>query len=257
MVFSKARTLKCARLEFSGCRVKPQRLLGPILGSRQSRKWPKSKLAEVDRARSGGGLAKSSWPELWTKLGRNYQLNMKNHKFGNARNHENFFRSKKLIRSVHKTTTQTCNLACRRSLRTSLDLGVGPSPPLFDLCSNSDAANARATMQTSIVDHRNRQPCSALFRNTAAARTTSFALSNQLAVCAFLLGIDGSRDLSDSWTSLTQFTLLEEKPPDGDMWSGRRLTRKQLTSRPDHLWPELWTKLGKKCPAEGEAKVVT
>ena len=29
------------------------------------------------------------------------------------------------------------------------------------------------------------------------------------------------------------------------MWSGWRLTRKQLTSRPDHLWPELWTKLGR------------
>ena len=52
--------------------------------------------------------------------------------------------------------------------------------------------------------------------------------------------IDGSRDLSDSWTGFTQFTLLEEKPPDGYMWSGGRLTRKQLTSRPDHLWPELW-----------------
>ena len=51
--------------------------------------------------------------------------------------------------------------------------------------------------------------------------------------------IDGSRDLSDSWTGFTQFTLLEEKPPDGYMWSGVRLTRKQLTSRPDHLWPEL------------------
>ena len=29
------------------------------------------------------------------------------------------------------------------------------------------------------------------------------------------------------------------------MWSGRRLTRKQLTSRPDHLWPELWIKMGR------------
>ena len=29
------------------------------------------------------------------------------------------------------------------------------------------------------------------------------------------------------------------------MWSGERLTRKQLTSRPDHLWPELWIKLGR------------
>ena len=57
--------------------------------------------------------------------------------------------------------------------------------------------------------------------------------------------IDGSRDLSDSWTGFTQFIPSEEKPPEGFLWSGRRLTRKQLTSRPDHLWPELWTKLGR------------
>ena len=57
--------------------------------------------------------------------------------------------------------------------------------------------------------------------------------------------IDGSRDLSDPWTGFTQFTVLEEKPPDGYMWSGERLTRKQLTSRPDHLWPELWKSMGK------------
>ena len=29
-----------------------------------------------------------------------------------------------------------------------------------------------------------------------------------------------------------------KKAPDGYIWSGGRLTRKQLTSRPDHLWPE-------------------
>ena len=55
--------------------------------------------------------------------------------------------------------------------------------------------------------------------------------------------IDGSRDLSDSWTGFTQFTLLDEKPPHGYMWSGGRLTKRQATSRPDHLWPELWRKL--------------
>ena len=32
--------------------------------------------------------------------------------------------------------------------------------------------------------------------------------------------IDGSRDLTDYWTGFTQFTLLEEKPPNGYMWSG-------------------------------------
>ena len=57
--------------------------------------------------------------------------------------------------------------------------------------------------------------------------------------------IDGSRDLSDPWTGFTHFTLLDEKAPDGHMWSGGRLTRKQLTSRPDHLWPELWKSMGK------------
>ena len=57
--------------------------------------------------------------------------------------------------------------------------------------------------------------------------------------------IDGSRDLSDPWTGFTQFSLLEEKVPDGYMWSGVRMTRKQLTSRPDHLWPELWKSMGK------------
>ena len=57
--------------------------------------------------------------------------------------------------------------------------------------------------------------------------------------------IDGSRDLSDPWTGFTQFTLLEEKAPDGYMWSAGRLTRKQLTSRPVHLWPELWKSMGK------------
>ena len=57
--------------------------------------------------------------------------------------------------------------------------------------------------------------------------------------------IDGSRHLSDPWTGFTQFTLLDEKAPDGYMWSGVRLTRKQLTSRPDHLWPELWKSMGK------------
>ena len=38
---------------------------------------------------------------------------------------------------------------------------------------------------------------------------------------------------------------MEEKPPEGQKWSGKRLTRQQLASRPDHLWPELWEKLGR------------
>ena len=59
--------------------------------------------------------------------------------------------------------------------------------------------------------------------------------------------IDGSRDLSDSWTGFTQFTLLEETSRRIYVVGGEggRLKRKQLTSRPDHSRPELWTKLGR------------
>ena len=57
--------------------------------------------------------------------------------------------------------------------------------------------------------------------------------------------IDGSRDLSDSWTGFTQFTPLSEKPQDGYILSRMRLPKRQATSRPDHAWPELWTKLGR------------
>ena len=50
------------------------------------------------------------------------------------------------------------------------------------------------------------------------------------------------------------FTQLEEKPQDGYRWSGERLTREQLSSRPDHLWPELWTKLGKNAKLKEKQK---
>ena len=50
---------------------------------------------------------------------------------------------------------------------------------------------------------------------------------------------------SDPWTGFTQFTLLDEKAPDGYMWSGWTLTRKQRTSGPDYLWPALWKSMGK------------
>ena len=58
--------------------------------------------------------------------------------------------------------------------------------------------------------------------------------------------IDGSRDLSDPWTGFTQFTILDQKAPDGYTWSGERLMRKQLASRPDHLGQELWKSMGKR-----------
>ena len=66
--------------------------------------------------------------------------------------------------------------------------------------------------------------------------------------------IDGSRDLSDPWTGLTQFTLLDEQVPDGFMLSGGRLTKKQPTSRPDHLWPEFRKSMGKNAKPKEKQK---
>ena len=39
------------------------------------------------------------------------------------------------------------------------------------------------------------------------------------------------------------------------MWSGERLTRKQLTSRLDHLWPELWIKMGRNAKLKEKQKL--
>ena len=38
---------------------------------------------------------------------------------------------------------------------------------------------------------------------------------------------------------------LKEKPPKGYSWSGVRLIQIQATARPEHVWPEVWTKIGK------------
>ena len=58
--------------------------------------------------------------------------------------------------------------------------------------------------------------------------------------------IDGSRDLSDPWTGFHLVYSIGRKPLQTDICGpGERLTRKQLTSRPDHLWPELWKSMGK------------
>ena len=70
----------------------------------------------------------------------------------------------------------------------------------------------------------------------------------------YFWNIDRSRDSSDPWTGFAQFTLLEEKTADGYMWSGWRLTRKQLLSKSDLLWPELWKTMGKNAKLKEKLK---
>ena len=50
----------------------------------------------------------------------------------------------------------------------------------------------------------------------------------------------GEKELSDAWTGFTRFVLLQERPPEEYTWSRRRLTRKQKTSRPNDVWPDMW-----------------
>ena len=57
--------------------------------------------------------------------------------------------------------------------------------------------------------------------------------------------VDANRKLSDSWKGITKFTLLNGRVPKGYMWSGERLTKMQMTTRPDNVWPEVWTQIGK------------
>ena len=68
--------------------------------------------------------------------------------------------------------------------------------------------------------------------------------------------IDGSRDLSDPWTGFTQFTLLEEKPPDGYVWSRGEIDEKTVDIQARSFMATTLEINGKARQAEGEAKVV-
>ena len=38
---------------------------------------------------------------------------------------------------------------------------------------------------------------------------------------------------------------IKRKTSQGQIWSGERLTKVQTTTRPDHVWPDVWSKIGK------------
>ena len=58
--------------------------------------------------------------------------------------------------------------------------------------------------------------------------------------------------MSDTCTGFTRFTVLNEEPPDGYTWSGKRQTRKQTISRPDTVWPEIWYDMSEQCEQKQE-----
>ena len=59
--------------------------------------------------------------------------------------------------------------------------------------------------------------------------------------------INGTRDLSDSWTGFTQFSLLSEKPPEGFLWSGRRLKKTASDIHARSFVAGTLERIGQKC----------
>ena len=68
--------------------------------------------------------------------------------------------------------------------------------------------------------------------------------------------IDGSRNLCDPWTGFTQFTLLEEKPPEGYVWYWVEIDEKTAYIQARSPMARALEVNGKARQAEGEAKVV-
>ena len=67
--------------------------------------------------------------------------------------------------------------------------------------------------------------------------------------------VDGDRELSDTWTCFTRFTVLSEKPPDGYTWSSWRLTRNKRPQGPTNYGPEMWKHVSACIETQREATV--
>ena len=90
--------------------------------------------------------------------------------------------------------------------------------------------------QTVLADRRI-TPCALKYIDvTRTTDTTLYVMRNVLKITGPLMEKGNCRI---KWTCVTRFIALNETPPDGYTWSGWRLTRKQSTSRPDKLWPEM------------------
>ena len=139
-------------------------------------------------------------------------------------------------------------------------------PPLDSLPDAGEAINDFRSMSGNFKNHHHVEPRVKLYSPRKesfpiplnffdASRTTRTILDvKQEKRIDDYWNIDGSRDSSDSWTISLGLPYWNKKPPDGHMWSGERLTKRQVTSRPDCLWPELWEKLGRNAKLKEKQK---
>ena len=57
---------------------------------------------------------------------------------------------------------------------------------------------------------------------------------------------EADKELSGQWAGKTYIKIMRPEPPPGKKWVLGRLTRIQKTTRPDSVWPELWTSFSPK-----------
>ena len=78
------------------------------------------------------------------------------------------------------------------------------------------------------------------WRNVQDLLADGTELLKQIWTCCKKIGLM----IVGMWTRFTKFTAMKKKPPKGYLWSGERQTQIQATTRPDNLWPEVWSHLG-------------
>ena len=68
--------------------------------------------------------------------------------------------------------------------------------------------------------------------------------------------VDGEKELSNAWTDFTRFIVLKETTTRW-IYTVRegRLTRKQMTSRPDTVWPDIWKHMSDGSEQERKAEM--
>ena len=60
-----------------------------------------------------------------------------------------------------------------------------------------------------------------------------------------LWNIDGHKINSENWIGFTRFRILNKRPHQGHPWVDGRLTKTQVTSRPEMIWPDVWSSMSK------------
>ena len=135
----------------------------------------------------------------------------------------------------------------------------GSLPPPHDSFPDAgEAINDFWSMSGNFIYRHHVEPRVKLYSYSDVSRTTHTDLDvKQERRIDDCWNIDGSRDLSGSWTGFTQFTLLEEKTSRRIYVVRGEIDEKTADIQARLLMARTLGENGKECHAEGEAKVVT